>query len=230
MVQGKPDSNIVRYVYTMIDKKPCYLLMSKCNHCPFLINDFENQEARCGQFTNPSSKYEHKDFLARVYGYIQKRYGTSEMNILTPVSIPSWCGLPNHIAQITPNDAISYIKDGRLQIDSGQNYANTVQVISDSEVKFSSENGESLVRKPKESKYIHYGTKPYGTPKKDTHTCSSCGKDKKDVNRNKHLGMCGYCWDKFKFSHPRRYNAKINNFRLKRKEDWTKETFKIVKT
>lgn len=230
MVQGNPD-NKHRYIFTKIDNVPRYLIMSKCNLCPFLIDDFEKGEAKCGKFANTKSSWEDVNYITKVYGYIQKKRGSTDMRILTAIDIPFWCGLPTHIASISSNDAINYIKDGKLQVESGQNYANTIQIIDEDEVIVSDDDGESLHLKPKDNKYIKYdnGSKKSSyKPDKIEKTCSLCGEEKKNVNRDEHLGMCSRCWDKFKFSHPRRYTAKINNFRLKRKETWKKKEYKKV--
>ena len=231
-----------RYLFTKIDEKPHFLIMSKCNFCPFMINDFKNGDTKCGKFCNPTSKHEHKHFLQTVYGYMQKGYGTMDMEVLTTIGIPTWCNLPNHLTKISPNDAIHTIVNGKLYSESGQNYANTVQIISDDEVMFSKEDFETLVLVPKGKKIITYGkdgrrfpatsTSSIETtpePIKGINVCSFCGEDKENVNRDDHIGMCDGCWDKYKFSHPKRRISKINNFRLKRRESWEDKEYKMVK-
>ena len=235
-IQGKPDSNY-RYVFTKIEKRPQFLLMSKCNFCPFMINDFKNGDAKCGKFVNTKAGYNTKNFIQTVYGYVQKGYGSQEMEILTHVDIPFWCGLPNHMTGISPNDAIHSIVNGKLYSESGQNYANTIQIISDDEVIYSREDYETLIFKPKKDKFIHHGTKNNITDikvisesnKVETKTCSSCGEKKENIDRGKRDGMCDDCWDKFKKNKKKRQQFKINNFRLKRKIDWTDEEYKLIK-
>jgi len=239
MVQGKPTDKH-RYVFTKIDKKPAFLIMGKCNFCPFVINDFEGGCARCGKFVNVNIHKTTPNYITKVYGYMQKGYGTQNMEMLTHIDIPHWCGLPNHIAKITPNDAIHTIVNGKLFIESGQNYANTVQIISDDNVMFSKEDYESLILTPEKPSIIKYSgsggrirsypstssTDTYSD--KDTKICSFCGDDKENVERDKRLGMCDDCWSKYKFSHPKRHISYINNFRLKRRENWKNEEYKKV--
>jgi len=240
-VTGKPDDNH-RYVYTMVDKRPQFLIMDKCNFCPFLINDMKNGAALCGKFINPASILEEKNYISKVYGYVQKIYQRNEMNILTQVDIPSWCNLPDHLSEISPNDNINYVKDGKLNVECGQNYSNAVQIIDVNEVQYDLD-GEKIILKPKQPTYINYGkdgkrfTSDDSIPANpsesstaviDGEVCSMCGEEKEDVNREIRLGMCDDCWSKSKFSHPKRYTAKINNFRLKRKEDWVGEDYKKV--
>jgi len=236
-IQGIADKKY-RYIYTMVDKRPQFLIMNKCNFCPFLINDYENGSAKCGKFVNVKSVWTDKNYIAKVYGYIQKRTGTMDMNILTQIDIPSWCNLPDHLTRISPNDAISYIKDGKLIVECGQNYSNAVQIIDANEIEYG-DDGESLVLKPLKPTYINYGKdgKTIFSTSSDTSTsyksidtgvCSMCGEDKDEVDRNSHIGMCNECWSKYKFSHPKRRISFINNFRLKRKESWVGEEFKKV--
>ena len=234
-IQGKSGENY-RYVFTKIDKRPRYLIMSKCNFCPFMINDFHNGYAKCGKFINSNQKQHYSsNFIQTVYGYMQKGYGSQEMEILTRIQIPDWCGLPNHLTKISPNDIIYSIVNGKLFTESGQNYANTIQIISDDEIQYSRVDYESLVLVAKKDKYIHYGknnvsdAKVVSDDKIETKICSSCGKHKEKINRDKRDGMCDACWTKYKKNKKKRYQTKINNFRLKRKVDWTDEEYKLVK-
>ena len=234
MVKDKSGTNY-RYVFTKIDKKPQFLIMSKCNYCPFMINDFHNGDVKCSKFIDPKSSGIYKNFISFVYGYMQKGNSLFKMEALTRINIPYWCNLPDHLTEITPNDAIHTIVDGKLFIESGQNYSDNVQIISDDEVMFNREDCESLILIPKKGKYINYnGGKSTiltntTTSFKDTRMCSSCGEDKEDVDREKHNGMCINCWAKFKRNKKKKYFSYINNFRLKRKESWKNEEYKIVK-
>ena len=163
---------------------------------------------------------------------MQKGYGTMEMEMLTEVGIPSWCNLPNHLTKISPNDAITTVVDGQLYIESGQNYSNTVQIISDKEVMFDKSDFETLILKPKDNKRFHYNNGKRTTPSKPikvTKMCSSCGEDKEDVDREKRDGMCGECWEKYKRNKKKRYDSKINNFRLKRDKSWKNKEYKQIK-
>jgi len=231
MIQGEEDSKY-RYIFTKVDNRPRFLVINRCNLCPFLINDSDNSSAKCGKYINSNSVWTEKNYIMKVHGYIQKKAGSTDLRILTHVDIPEWCELPNHLVQISPNDNINYIKDGKLNVESGQNYANTIQIIDGKEVDFGTD-GESLILKPAKPTYINYGTTPMShktteTSKINTDVCSFCGEDKENVDRDNHLGMCDDCWDKCKFSHPKRYSARINNFRLKRRKDWVDEDFKII--
>ena len=230
MLQGKIDSKY-RYLYTKIDEKAQFLVMKKCNLCPFLINEFDKGEAHCAKHINAKSSFKDKNFISKVSGYRQRRAGSTKMDILSDVDIPFWCNLPNHLAKMSPNDNIYSIKDGKLFIESGQNYANTVQIIDSVFVKYD-EKHQALISKPKEEKKAVIRT-PYKNttnwkPKHLT-VCSSCGEVKDEIDRDIHIGMCDECWGKNKFSHPKRHHSRINNFRLKRRETWVDEEFKTVK-
>jgi len=195
-----------------------------CNFCPFLINDRKDGSAKCSKYVNSKTTIKENNFIAKVYAYVYVK--ACYPQILIKLDIPFWCGLSNHIVEVVGNGPIHYIKEGKLHIDSGQNYTDTTHIISESLVDFSTEDGESLISKPLSKPNINYGTQPYKEPEKSP-VCSSCGEEKEDVNRDEHLGMCDTCWDKCKFSHPKRYHARINNFRLKRKKDW-QENFKVI--
>jgi hypothetical protein len=236
MINGKPNNNY-RYLFTKIDKRPQFLVMKTCNLCPYLINDFKNGEALCGKYANTNASYPDKGFISKVHGYIQRKIDSKHMDILSGVDIPYWCGLPDHLTKITKNDSIHTIKDGKVFLESGQNYANTIQIIDSSFVVYD-ENHESLISRPDNPTYVNYGSNGKRSTSSTTNNttwkskyltmCSSCGEEKEEVDRNIHLGMCDNCCDKNKFSHPKRYNAKINNFRLKRKEDWKNDEFKPI--
>lgn len=62
--------------------------------------------------------------------------------------------------------------------------------------------------------------------KKDTDKCSLCGEDSKTVKRNERLGMCDKCWEESNDDTKRK--AFINNFRLKRKVDFSDKSFKPI--
>lgn len=227
MIQGKPDSNKCRYIYTKVDKIPQFLVLEKCNLCPFLINNFKGGEALCAKYINTKPVIGKRDnFITTVHGYIQRKANSQKLDIFSDIYIPDWCELPNHLTKISVNDVITTIKNGNLYMESGQNYSNMVRVIDSSFVKYDDDN-ENLISKTEESTYInHNNSTP--TSYKNKCVCSFCGEEKEDVNRNDHIGMCDVCWGKFKFSHPKRYNAKINNFRLKRKEDWKDKDYKKI--
>jgi len=227
MIQGTVDKTY-RYIFTKVDGKPQFLVMRKCNLCPYLINGFKKGEALCGKYINVKSSFVDKNFISKVHGYIQRKPGTQNMDILSMVDIPFWCGLPNHLTQISHNGTIHTIKDGKIFLESGQNYANLVQVKDASFVEYDDKH-ESLITKVEKPTHRNYATSTGSSWKSKYLTlCSFCGKEKDEVDRNNHLGMCDSCWDKNKFSHPKRHTSFINNFRLKRKEDWKNETFKIV--
>jgi len=234
MIQEVPNNNY-RYIFTKVDGRPQFLIMKTCNLCPYLINDSINGCAICGKYANAKAKYNNPGYISKVHGYIQRKAGSRNMDILSKVDIPFWCGLPNHLTKISPNDTIHTIKDGKVFLESGQNYANTIQVI-DSAFVIYDENHELLISRPDNPTYVKYGSKDKtstssGTKWKSKYlsVCSSCGESKDGVDRDNHIGMCDECWDKNKFSHPKRHISYINNFRLKRKEEWKDDEFKMIK-
>jgi hypothetical protein len=215
---------LIRYIFTKVDNTPKYVMLKHCNICPFLINDYNNGEAKCCKFSNPNPETEDKNFITKVYGYRQLNVNSFVMQIMMNVNIPTWCGLPKHLVELSPNDAITTVKDKSLFIESGQNYSDVVQIMPETNIEVDSKDGESLIFK-KESNIIYPQSYKQPIIKQ---ICSSCGEDKKDVSRDKHDGMCGDCWGNFKKNKKKRHYSYINNFRLKRKETWKNDEFKMI--
>lgn len=223
-----------RYVFTKIDKKPMFMIMNKCNLCPFAINDHLKGRALCSKYDNPKSTLEHKNWIGKVYGYLHKKTTYNRTEMLTQLEIPFWCRLSKNAAGLSINDTVNYIKNGHLVTESGHTSDVSIAIVDTRYIDFSKIDGESLVYKPVENKkttrktYKHNDTSPTTTTPPPRKLCSSCGKEKLEINRKIHNGMCDECWGEHKDDKEILYKSYINNFRLKRKKSWKNAEYKII--
>jgi len=217
MIRSKSNK---RYLYTKIDNCPQFLVMDKCNLCPFLINDFKGGHALCSKFEHPESICENKNHISVVSSYRHKKSSNQNFHILTQVDIPFWCELPDHLTKVTYNDEINYIKGGELVKESNHNYSNMIRLINMEFVKYD-DDYETLI-----SVYDVDSTKST-TPIKNTEVCSMCGEDKEDVDKNEHYGMCNGCWELYHDNDEKKKQAFINNFRMKRGKDFKLESYNL---
>lgn len=225
----------IKYIYTKIDGMPKFLIMDKCNFCPFLINDHINSTTLCGKYTDVKSKSKEKNYLAKIHGYVIRKTPYNRREPITDIKIPNWCELPRVVTKVKTDEIFYYKKNGILTQESSIKYANTISVVSSKNIRTSSIDGESLLTKP-----ISSGSgRPYGytpgtsgsKPKVTViidNTCSVCGKAKDTVNRSKNNGTCSECWENIKDTPDMVYKSYINNFRLKRKKSWVDKEFKKV--
>jgi len=73
-----------------------------------------------------------------------------------------------------------------------------------------------------------YGYSQHHTPPKNKHgICSLCGEEDETVNRNTNHGVCDECWKVSHDNDEKKKQAFINNFRIKRGEDFKMETFNL---
>lgn len=225
-----------RLIYTKINNKPSFLIMSCCNLCPFMRYDYDNNLAMCGRYIDPLSISKINNVLEpiKLYKFINETKKISYDNI----NIPIWCNLTKQLNELNENGTIFTTKNGILFSESGALYnndKNDIRIFFDSEIQFDRNNSDLLIIKPVmvelinssyNKSYENYDTE-YDII--DDNICSCCGKSVDSVDREKNNGMCNDCWSSSKNDLDVLYNSHINNFRLKRRKPWKNCNFKKIK-
>lgn len=219
-----------RYVTRIVDGKPVYLLMQSCNYCPFFISDSDKDEALCSRYVDPKSNRQRNNHIDDIYGYIYRgSHPNFKKEVLGEVKIPSWCKLPKSLSKAAIWKNVYHIKDGKLIIENKEKYGKgAIEVIDYKNVRYEPD-CETVVltnRKKKKQKDYRYASEYSSSSYK---VCSCCGKEKDDVDRSTHNGMCGECYEKYKDDDGKMYMSYINNFRLKRKESFSKLEYDKIK-
>lgn len=199
-----------KYVITNVDNKPTLLAVSKCNFCPFFKFDSIKFECKCTkQDPHLPERLLQKTNAARyIDGY---QYPMDD------IKLPDWCELSVLDFDCKLDDILYYKRD-KLIIGEPFDCPVDIDITEDNSIK---RVGQGLFK----SEYIKIDkvVTPILT------ICSSCGKDKKDVDRNKNIGLCGDCLSTINNDSKKVQFAYINNFRLKRKSTYSESEFKIIK-
>lgn len=225
-----------RYIMTEVDSNKCLLYLSKCNYCPNFKMDTTTKMSSCREFLDMNGKksiISNNIKLINTYTY----GGKNGINIpLTTVDIPNWCKLPELATDAIPQN-ISRINDLYIKSDRYVDFDKNLELIELSKLNFVSSqkntyNNPNLVNKKNDTSSRK--TPTYNTYN-NTHTrflpkhkCSCCGEDKDDVKRLEKNGMCLTCITTFSNDLEKIRFAKLNNFRMKRKANYSEKTFKIV--
>jgi len=203
-------SNIMKYVSTLVDGKPTCLGLSYCNYCPFLKLEHISKNIYC---TNNGKK-----LIKKINAY---SYSNGYWFPLNDINIPYWCELSFDFFK-TLVDKIVFYKKGSLVISETMNFVSK-DITNDDHIKYVN---NKLVIDYKSKNTTKNPVEPIIIKK----ICSMCGEDKNDVNRNDNMGMCNDCWNRFELDDEKNHFAFINNFRLKRKANYSKESFKKITT
>jgi hypothetical protein len=223
-----------RYIRTSVDNRPTILLLTKCNFCPFFKVD-TNKFSRCLRFKD----VDNRDTITYIHAYSFKYSSVYDGCLNEPtfdVDIPKWCKLDESLASDKVDLAMyTVVKD---EIIRTTNVANTLVVISDKfikrdrDFKYITDKIPTTTKTPQETRYENeYSRLPVITPtipEVKKLICSCCGESMETVERNKNLGMCKTCWDENNNNIEIKKFSFINNFRLKRKNDYIPKFVKIV--
>lgn len=246
--------NSVRFLKTRVDKDDIYMIMHKCNLCPFLMIDKENYRAVCG---NPKKSKDENDTIKEdiMFSELNNRYIIHDV-----CDIPSFCYLSKNLKEEFDNSELKLKKGENIYVLNSPRTGDE-RILSEVYVCLK-ENGE-FTYSDKFQKYLFAKTKfndritnkkqLSGKEKNDdikvveinkeksvivNHTqlnnymvnqiCSCCGERKEDVNRMTNNGMCYECYEKVKTDNKLLFNSIINNFRIKRNKDFTIKNYKKV--
>lgn len=232
----------VRFLKTRVDGEDIYMIMNKCNLCPYLMVDKDNYRAVCG---NPVKKKEIDDTVNTDIMYYEKG---DRVTVLDDCRIPDFCYLSKNLKDEFDKGTLKVKKNETLYIYSSERKGNE-KILSEVYVCFNEEGGFTF--SDKFNKYLEarekYNEKKLEKEKNTTqnvisketelftHTtiiigdiCSCCGEKKESVDRNTNDGMCNECNEKSKTNYDLVYNSYINNFRLKRKKEFIEKNFKKI--
>ncbi len=221
------DKNI-RYIKTYIDNNPKVLCMNTCNLCPFLIFDRVDKMVRCSKFTFKFKST--RSFYSNIIECNINAYSISgDVSMpLTIINIPDWCGLSKFILEAQKQNHI-YFKTSHNMYDYVINESTTLPAVSSHYTQYNNKlikletTSNKLPAKFEDFKKTE-PIKNYPVLK----SCSCCGSMKINIDRDKNLGMCDECWEKYKDDKDIKYKSYVNNFRLKRNSTWIKDINKKI--
>jgi len=222
-----------RYIKTEIDGTISILKMNTCNLCPFLMYITQVNKTTCAKYYSPSNN--SNITCSNVYSYT-----ISDKNKLPiqSIDIPSWCQLGKDIKTVHIEKEY-YIKNGQnknmaIPISNDQKLSIISSLFVDydrtlSKLVYCNNNPNTPYKYLKDDEKMSTAL-VVQKPIKETVKieCSCCGENKENIDRTKNNGMCNVCWEKYKNNEELKYFAFINNFRLKRKKNWTDEIHKKV--
>ena len=207
-----------RYIKTYIDNRPGLLRLTSCNLCPFLSFDKKNRMVRCSRFTYNIKN--SPDLFSNIIDTSINAYSISG-NIclpLTDINIPDWCKLAKDSLD-GQNGVYLYYKDDSNNTQVVNNIITTLPITSSTLAYHDRKLTKLITKDIKTVPALPANTfPPYRKP--FLNKCSCCGEEKEKIDRNKNIGMCDSCWDKYKDDEKSKYFSFVNNFRLKRNSTW----------
>ncbi len=238
----------IRFLKTRVDKDDIYMIMHKCDFCPFLMVDKENYRGVCG---NPKKDKLIDNTVKKNIMYYEHTNG--KITILDECEIPDFCYLSKNLKVEFEKEKLTYKKGEDIYVlhsprNGDEKILSEIFICSTETSEFTYSN---KYEKYKESK------KNYDERKNNTtlnvlndviettqieHTlslpehinaitdkiCSCCGEMKKEVDRIINNGMCGECYEYNKIDINVVRNSIINNFRLKRNKNYIEKDFKKI--
>lgn len=230
----------IRFLKSKVEKDEVYLIMRKCNFCPYLMVDKENYRAVCG---NPRKDKSESDTILDNIMYFD---GGERPVVLDDCLIPSFCVLSRNLKDEFENEELKYKKNDVLYIYKSPRKgdekilpeahicfnSNGEFIYSDLYLKYT-ENKSKYDAKKQERNLVSNSTLPALTETiniivKPTVKCSCCGNYKEDVDRKINYGMCIECFEHSKTDNVIKHNSIINNFRMKRNKDFIEKNYKII--
>lgn len=238
-----------RYIITEISGQNRIFYMNKCNFCPFFKISAFNKMSKCDHKETFNEDIEH----IRAYTFGGKKGKYIPLGV---IDTPNFCKLPTMVSDIITEDMVNKIQiisDKYVEFDENFNLVKTDsinfvssqkntfnQLICDSENNISKKStSNTTVETPQtveeKDDPIPTKTEPSCTQRnynrpiyKIFERCSCCGKMYKSVERYKNDGMCETCIETYSDDEEKVQFAKMNNFRLKRKSDFSEIKYKII--
>jgi hypothetical protein len=223
-----------KFIRTLVNEKPAFLIMSKCNMCPFFNIDDKNKQGYCLKYKDENDSSVIKYIYSYSFKYITNvgiRYYPA-----FDIDIPKWCLLTNKLTSDV--DYNVYVKNKVDKVDIIIENSTILDLISDRYIEYSEFTG-NLVRNKHYKDFISGTENNFNklTNKKQENIvvednskkeiCSCCGNNKTNTERNFHLGMCYECWINYKWNRKIKIKSFINNFRLKRNVEYINDV-KII--
>jgi len=235
----------IRFIKTKVSSDDTYLILTKCDYCPYFSKDKYIGKLRCGKSYNSPN---NDNVISNDVRF------TIKNNNLVPekegIDIPEWCVLSKKMQDEMNNKRIVYksqnfiyeflspykkgidriMPDGYVELKYESDalvYNEHGQLYFDNQVKRNVTT--PIDNKPSEYRHLPelFDSSTY-VSKVESKICSCCGEDKKEVDRSVNFGMCNECFVKNDNNKLFKYKSYINNFRLKRKSNWIDDNFKII--
>ena len=239
----------VRFLKTRVNKDDIYMIMHKCNLCPFLMVDKDNFRGLCGHPKKDKSIDNTVNDDIMYYEYIN-----GKTTILNNCDIPDFCYLSKNLKEEFEKERLTYKKDEDIYVfhsprtgdekilseiyicsteTSEFTYSDKFQKFQEAKNKYHERRNTTTLNilnrvieigqeAGQEVEYVEHTTTIVGD------ICSCCGERKEDVNRISNNGMCNDCYEQSKTDFNTLCNSKINNFRLKRDKDFLEKDYKKI--
>lgn len=230
----------IRFIKTKVGDDGVYLILTKCDNCPYIAKDVFASKVRCGHSFGSKNR---DNVILNDAEFIIKN---NNIENKSDVQIPEWCSLCDRMKDEMDKKLIRYKSDGviysllsffRKGVDkilpdiyvTRKNRSDELEYNEDG--KFFLENqvklkeNENVIIKPLQT-FEHNSVVVNNTIQKNI--CSCCGEGKEEVDRYINDGICNDCLDIIKNDKKVKYRSYINNFRLKRKSTWSKNNFEII--
>jgi len=241
----------IRFIKTKIEDKNAFLIMSKCNLCPYAFVTEGGKRLLCSYHNNTNTL---------VKSHLEFKPDDIFHRSFDDCDIPSWCNLPKNLGDEMNHKIVTYRYCGKLMEDESiYDKENEKPIFETCVVKGGSdtlrytdhykkslklkERYNTLKEKRNELNLVQNTAIPatvmdsiirYNQVQTQTSSfylneiCSCCGERKESVDRTVNNGMCTECYDNNKTNEDIEYNSVINNFRLKRKVSFESKIFKRV--
>lgn len=235
----------IRFLKTRVDKDDIYMIMHKCDFCPFLMVDKENYRGVCG---NPKKDKLIDNTVKKNIMYYEHTNG--KITILDECEIPDFCYLSKNLKVEFEKEKLTYKKGEDIYVlhsprkgdekilseificsteTNELTYSDKYEKFKEAKDKYNEKRNttalsilNAVLESGKEVEYVEHTTSIIGD------ICSCCGERKEDVNRIINNGMCNGCYEQSKTNFNTVYNSKINNFRLKRNKDFLEKDYKKI--
>lgn len=223
----------VRFFKTKVDLDNVYMIMTKCNLCPFLMCDTDKNNAVCG---HPKKIKIHEVIKTDIL-YFEERPKTL---IVDDLRINEHCPLSKTLDEEFKREILTYKNEGFIYVFSSPKkdderpiFESYMQFHHKSDLLTFTDNYNRYTRNKikydsKVKERNEFKTPNVIVPYVKNEVCSCCGLSKEDVDRDKNNGMCEICFTKFKLDNDIKYFSYINNFRIKRNMTFNTNKYKKV--
>lgn len=239
-------SVMFRYLKSKVENNHAYLILTKCEFCPYFMKNKDTGVIACAFSRN-------EDLNTNIISNDMKfKFNGGVWTTETRINIPEWCKLNTNINIEKRKNKIVFKYNGIIHesVSIDDEFKKRL-IVPDGYIRYK-EYTEDLVYNTYYNDKVknrtttsdnNSETKPiYALPVHNVNTptyttsvrvvlnvCSNCGVGKEEVDRNVNDGMCEECYNEYKNNKEILYVVRINNFRLKRNSFWSENKFKVVK-
>ena len=246
------DKGSRHYIVTEISGEKRILYMNKCNFCPFFKINPSNKMSYCTNIHTLDENIEH----IRAYTFSGKNGNYVPLSVINIPIFCKLPTMVSDVISLTSMDInkIQIISDKYVKFDKDLNVIliDSINSLSSQKNTYNNINSDAKNCYNRKSNPITpsgtlqtvekseiptreqptYTTRNYNNSNASTYKsfekCSCCGKMYKSVERDKNDGMCETCIENFSNNEEKLQFAKMNNFRLKRKSEFSEKKFKII--